>query len=70
MLFFAGNGVRWSSKVLSMEDTVKANTATVQFAHRAVYGLSRIAKIQALVNGELNKYTFGENCFIPAKQQA
>ncbi len=56
MLFFAGNGVRWSSKVLSLEDTVKANIATVQFAHRAVYGLSRSAEIQALVDRELNKY--------------
>lgn len=70
MLFFAGNGVRWSSKVLSVEDTVKANTATVQFAHRTVYALSRSAGIQALVDGELNKYTFGENCFIPRNPQA
>jgi hypothetical protein len=67
MLFFAGNGVRWGSKVLSVEDTVKVNTATVQFAHRSVYALSRSAEIQALVDRELNKYTFGENCFIPAK---
>jgi hypothetical protein len=70
ILFFAGNGVRWGSKVLSLEDTAKVNTATVQFAHRAVYALSRSAEIQALVDRELNKYTFGENCFIPAKPHA
>lgn len=70
MLFFAGNGVRWNSKVLSLEDTVNVNTATVQFAHRAVYALNKSAEIQALVERELNKYTFGENCFIPAKPQA
>ncbi len=69
-LFFAANGVRWASKVLSMEDTVKVNTATVQFAHRAVYALSRSAEIQALVDRELNKYRFGENCFIPTKPQS
>lgn len=70
MQFFAASGVRWSSKVLSVEDTLKANTATVQFAHRAVYGLSRSEEIQTLVERELNKYAFGENCFIPAKPQA
>ena len=70
MLFFAGNGVRWSSKVLSPEDTAKVNTTTVQFAHRAVYAFSKSAEIQALVDRELNKYTFGLNCFIPAKPQA
>jgi hypothetical protein len=68
-LFFAGNSIRWSSQVLSHDDTVKFNTATVQFAHRAVYGLSKKAEIQALVELELNKYTFGENCFIPANSQ-
>jgi len=69
-LFFAGNDVRWISKVLSEEDTDKVNTATVQFAHRAVYALTRRPETQALVDRELNKYTFGENCFIPAKPQA
>ena len=70
MLFFAANGVRWSSKVLSLEDTAKANTGTVQFAHRAVYGFSRSREIQTLVDREQNKYTFGQDCFIPAKPQA
>jgi hypothetical protein len=69
-LFFAGNGIRWTSQVLSQDDTVKFNTATVQFAHRAVYGLSKRAEIQTLVELELNKYTFGENCFIPASSQS
>lgn len=69
-LFFAGNGVRWTCQVLSQKDTAKFNTATVQFAHRAVYGLSKKAEIQALVELELNKYTFGENCFIPARSEA
>lgn len=69
-LFFAGNDIRWTSKVLSEEDTDKVNTATVQFAHRAVYALTRSPETQALVDRELDKYTFGENCFIPAKPQA
>jgi hypothetical protein len=68
-LFFASNGIRWTSQVLSQDDTVKFNTATVQFAHRAVYGHSKKAEIQDLVELELNKYTFGENCFIPARSQ-
>jgi hypothetical protein len=66
-LFFASNDIRWSSKVLSGGDTDKVNTATVQFAHRAVYALTRSQETQSLVDRELNKYTFGENCFIPAK---
>lgn len=53
-LFFAGNDIRWSSKVLSEEDTDKVNTATVQFAHRAVYALTRNPEIQALVDRELD----------------
>ena len=65
-LFFAGNDILWSSKVLSEGDTDKINMTTVQFAHRAVYALTRNQKTQSLVDRELNKYTFGENCFVPA----
>lgn len=70
-LFFAGpNEIVWNSNVLSPEDTAKVNMATVQFAHRAVYALSGSVELQELVDRELNKYTFGKNCFIPAKGQA
>jgi hypothetical protein len=68
--FFAANGIRWKSQVLSPDDTAKFNTATAQFAHRAVYGLSNRAEIQELVEHDLNKYKFGENCFIPSKIQS
>lgn len=70
-VFFAGpNEIVWSSKVLSPEDTARVNLATVQFAHHAVYALSKSPEVQAMVDRELNRYTFGKDCFIPAKPQA
>lgn len=67
-LFLAGpHEMRWASNVLDRNDVVAFNTATVRFAGRAVYALDNGADIQALVDGEMNQVTYGQNAFVPSR---
>lgn len=69
-LFLAGPlGICWKSSVLDAKDVMAFNTATVRFAHRAVYALDKSVETQTLVDGEMNQITFGENAFVQMKQR-
>lgn len=69
-LFLAGpQEIVFKSPVLGAKDVVAFNTATAQFAHRAVYASERNAEIQALVDRETNKITFGKNAFLATPKE-